>query len=45
MVRDLRERGVTKLSSQDLDALKQWVIAHILGADRKFADHYFEICG
>jgi hemerythrin len=44
IVRDLRERGVTKLGPQDLEALKQWVIAHILGADRKFAEHYFEIC-
>jgi hemerythrin len=44
MLRDLRERGATKLGPQDLEALKQWVIAHILGADRKFAEHYFEIC-
>ncbi|MCG6862987.1 MAG: hemerythrin domain-containing protein [Chromatiaceae bacterium] len=44
LVRDLRERGVTRLAVQDLDTLKQWVVAHILGADRKFADHYFQIC-
>ena len=45
MIRELRERGVVRLGPQDLDALKQWVVAHILGTDRKFADHYFRICG
>ena len=45
MVRELRERGVVRLGPQDLDALKQWVVTHILGTDRKFADHYFRICG
>jgi len=45
MVRELRERGVERLGAQDLDTLKDWVIAHILGTDRRFADHYFEICG
>ena len=44
VVRELRERGITRLGPQDLETLKQWVVAHILGADRKFADHYFRIC-
>jgi hemerythrin len=44
LVRELRQRKVTHLGPQDLEALKQWVVAHILGADRKFADHYFQIC-
>lgn len=43
-VRELRERGVVQLGLQDLVALKQWVAAHILGADRRFADYYFAIC-
>jgi len=43
-VRDLRVRRVVHLDHQDLQALKQWVAAHVLGADRKFADHYFQIC-
>lgn len=45
MVRELRERGAKRLGPRELEALKQWVVAHILGADRGFADHYFEICG
>ena len=44
-VREFRERGLERLSVQELEFLKQWVVAHILGADRGFADHYFEICG
>jgi hemerythrin-like metal-binding protein len=44
-VREFRERGLQRLSAQELELLKQWVVAHILGADRGFADHYFEICG
>ena len=45
IVRELRERGSDRLTPQDLETLKQWVVAHILGMDRKFADHYFQICG
>lgn len=45
LVRELREQGVTHLAQQDLLTFKQWVVAHILGADRRFADHYFQICG
>ena len=45
LVRELRARGVTRLSLQELVTFKQWVVAHILGADRRFADHYFKICG
>ena len=44
MVRELQERGAAHLGSEDLETLKQWVVAHILGADRKFADYYFRIC-
>ena len=45
LVRELRERCVAYLDPRDLDTFKQWVVAHILGADRRFADHYFKICG
>ena len=45
MVRELRERGLERLGPRELEALKHWVVAHILGGDRGFADHYFEICG
>ena len=44
LVRELRERGVERLDPQDLETLKQWILAHIVGADRRFADHYFQIC-
>ena len=45
LVRDLRARGVGRLGRSELDDLKHWVVAHILGTDRGFADHYFKICG
>lgn len=45
MVRELRARGAERLAPEDLENLKHWVVAHILGADRGFADFYFEICG
>jgi len=44
LVRQLRESGVEQLGPQELEMLKQLVVAHILGADRKFADYYFSIC-
>ncbi len=43
--RELRERGVERLGAMELNDLKNWVVAHILGADRGFAEHYFKICG
>jgi hemerythrin len=43
-LRVLRESGIEQLGPQELETLKQWIVAHILGADRKFADYYFSLC-
>lgn len=45
LTRELRGRGVERLGGEELQNLKHWVVAHIIGADRGFADHYFKICG
>jgi hemerythrin len=45
LVRELRKRGIKRLGPKELETLKHWVVAHILGADRGFTDHYFKICG
>lgn len=45
LTRELRDQGVGRLGGSELDDLKQWVVAHILGADRGFTEHYFKICG
>lgn len=44
LVRELRSRGAVRLAAPDLENLKQWVVAHVLGADRQLAEHYFRIC-
>jgi len=44
LVRELRRRGAVRLNAQELDNLRQWVVAHVLGADRQLAHHYFKIC-
>jgi hemerythrin len=43
MVRDLKEQNVTLLDPETVSALRGWVVAHILGSDREFADHYYEL--
>ncbi|MEA3276868.1 MAG: hemerythrin family protein [Pseudomonadota bacterium] len=45
LVRDLKEQGVRHIDEKTLETLKHWLIAHILGADRGFADVYFQLCG
>lgn len=45
LMRELRERGVGRLGPTELEILKHWVVAHVIGGDRGFADHYFKICG
>lgn len=44
LVRELRERGARHLEDRDLEHLKQWVMAHVLGTDRRFSEYYFKIC-
>ena len=45
LMRELRERGVERLGPTELEILKHWVVAHVIGGDRGFADHYFKLCG
>jgi hemerythrin-like metal-binding protein len=42
MVRELRQQGVTRLEEETIAALRSWLVAHILGADRDLAEFY---CG
>lgn len=43
IVRHFREQAATSLQPEDIASLKHWLIAHVLGQDRGFADHYFQL--
>jgi len=44
LIRELGEREAERLGPAELEILKHWVVAHVIGGDRGFADHYFKIC-
>lgn len=45
LMRGLRERRTETLDFETLDDLKRWLISHIVGEDRRFAEFYYGICG
>ena len=45
MVRELRQQGVTRLEEETITALRSWLVAHILGADRDLAEFYYGVVG
>lgn len=45
LMRRLREHRLDSLDTETLDGLKSWLIGHIIGEDRHFADFYYGICG
>lgn len=45
MLRDCRDRDLRVFDDATHEIVHHWLLAHILGADRAFADAYFRICG
>ena len=45
LVRGLREHLTETLDQETLEGLKSWLIGHIVGEDRRFAEFYYGICG
>lgn len=45
MLRDWRERDIRVFDDSTHEAMRQWLLTHILETDRSFADAYFRICG
>lgn len=43
MVRELRQQGVARLEEETISALRSWLVAHILDADRDLAKFYFKL--
>jgi hemerythrin len=43
MVRDLERQDVTWLDADTMEALYHWLVGHMVGADRDYADHYFAV--
>lgn len=40
LVRDLERQATTQLDGETLAALQHWLVGHMVGADRDYADHY-----
>ncbi len=45
MVSDCRARDVRVFEETTQEFIRHWILGHILGADRAFADAYFSLCG
>ena len=43
MVRDLERQLITHLDPESIKSLHQWLVGHMVGADRDYADHYFAL--
>jgi hemerythrin len=41
MVRDLKKQATTHLDPETVSALRQWLVGHMLSADKEYADFYF----
>ncbi len=45
MVRDLDRQTLIHLDSETLQSLHHWLVSHMVGADKDYADYYFSILG
>lgn len=45
LLRDWRREGLSVFDETSQGIVRDWLLAHILGADRAFADTYFRLCG
>ena len=45
MARDLERQGITNLDGETMLALHHWLVGHMVGADRDYADYYFTLVG
>jgi hemerythrin len=45
MVRDLERQSLIQLDSETVQSLHHWLVSHMVGADRDYADYYFSILG
>lgn len=43
MVRDLERQSVTHLDANSMKSLHQWLVGHMVGADKDYANHYFTL--
>lgn len=45
MLREWRAEGLHVFDEAAQSTVRDWLLAHILGADREFANAYFRLCG
>ncbi len=45
MVRDLERQTQTRLDSETVQSLHHWLVSHMVGADKDYADYYFAMLG
>ena len=45
MVRDLQRQRLIHLDSEMVQSLHHWLVSHMVGADKDYADYYFSILG
>lgn len=45
LLRELRAEGVAVFDEATQENVRYWLLVHILGADRDFANAYFRLCG
>lgn len=45
MLRGWQDSGLQVFSESTQEGVRRWLLDHILGADREFAEFYFRICG
>jgi len=45
MARDLERQGIRRLDGETMLALHHWLVGHMVGADRDYADYYFALVG
>ncbi|MBK1707728.1 bacteriohemerythrin [Marichromatium gracile] len=45
LLREWRAEGVEVFTPAIQETVREWLLAHILGADREFARAYFQLCG
>jgi len=45
MVRDLDRQSLIHLESETVQSLHHWLVGHMVGADKDYADYYFSMLG
>ena len=45
MLRGWKDEDLTVFDEATQEDVRRWLLDHILGADRSFAEYYFRICG